>query len=97
MCCVKRNCCAGADEGALWDSFCRKMREAEKRKIAEVLEAMEKSRLAKVHGRKTMDSIVIFGAGNGGKIVKWMLEDFGVPIKAFTDNNRDKWGTDCKP
>lgn len=40
-----------------------------------------------------MDPVVIFGTGNGGMIVKWMLEDFGVPIRAFTDNNKSKWGT----
>lgn len=40
-----------------------------------------------------MNPIVLFGAGTGGKIVKWMLEDFGVPVKAFTDNGKDKWGT----
>lgn len=37
--------------------------------------------------------VVIFGAGSGGMIVKWMLEGFGIPVKAFADNNRDKWGT----
>lgn len=40
-----------------------------------------------------MNPVVIFGAGTGGKIVKWMLEDFGIPVSAFVDNNRDKWGT----
>lgn len=40
-----------------------------------------------------MNPVVLFGAGTGGKIVKWMLEDFGVPVKAFTDNGKDKWGT----
>lgn len=40
-----------------------------------------------------MNPIVIFGTGTGGMMVKWMLEDFGVPIRAFTDNNKDKWGT----
>lgn len=40
-----------------------------------------------------MNPVVIFGVGTGGKTVKWMLEDFGIPIKAFADNNREKWGT----
>lgn len=40
-----------------------------------------------------MNPVVVFGAGTGGKIVKWMLEDFGVTVKAFTDNGKDKWGT----
>lgn len=40
-----------------------------------------------------MKPVVLFGTGNGGMIVKWMLEDFGVPVKAFTDNNKSKWGT----
>lgn len=47
----------------------------------------------KARRNKNMDPVVIFGAGNGGMIVKWMLEDFGVPIRAFTDNNKSKWGT----
>lgn len=37
-------------------------------------------------GEKVHRPVVIFGTGNGGMIVKWMLEDFGVSIKAFTDN-----------
>ncbi|MBD5483313.1 MAG: glycosyltransferase [Lachnospiraceae bacterium] len=40
-----------------------------------------------------MDPVILFGAGTGGKIVKWMLNDFGIPVKAFTDNGKDKWGT----
>lgn len=40
-----------------------------------------------------MKSIVIFGAGSGGMMAKWMLEDFGWQIIAFTDNNASKWGT----
>lgn len=40
-----------------------------------------------------MDPVVVFGAGCGGKIVKWMLNDFGIPVKAFTDNGKDKQGT----
>lgn len=40
-----------------------------------------------------MNPVVVFGAGTGGKIVKWMLNDFGIPVKAFTDNGKDKWGT----
>lgn len=47
----------------------------------------------KARRNKNMDPVVIFGTGNGGMIVKWMLEDFGVPIRAFTDNNKSKWGT----
>lgn len=49
--------------------------------------------MRKSMGENEMNPIVIFGTGTGGMIVKWMLEDFGVPIRAFTDNNRDKWGT----
>lgn len=44
-------------------------------------------------GEKVHRPVVIFGAGTGGKIVRWMLEDFGIPVEAFVDNNRDKWGT----
>lgn len=44
-------------------------------------------------GKKVYRPVVIFGAGSGGMIVKWMLEDFGIPVEAFADNNRDKWGS----
>lgn len=44
-------------------------------------------------GENVHRSVVIFGAGTGGKIVRWMLEDFGIPVEAFADNNRDQWGT----
>lgn len=40
-----------------------------------------------------MNPVVLFGAGTGGSIVKWMLEDFGIQVRAFADNNRNKWGT----
>lgn len=40
-----------------------------------------------------MKPVVLFGAGTGGRIVKWMLEDFGVPVRAFADNSRAKQGT----
>ncbi len=37
--------------------------------------------------------VVIFGTGEGGRMAKWQLEDFGCQVVAFSDNNQAKWGT----
>lgn len=37
--------------------------------------------------------VVIFGTGEGGRMAKWQLEDFGCRVIAFSDNNQAKWGT----
>lgn len=40
-----------------------------------------------------MRSVIIFGAGTGGKLAKWMLEDFGYRVIGFSDNNESIWGS----
>lgn len=38
-------------------------------------------------------NIVLFGAGDAGKLVKHFLESQGIKIKFFSDNAKEKWGT----
>lgn len=50
--------------------------------------------IQKILGRKKFapDGLVIFGVGDCGKELMTILEECGVPVRLFVDNNLDKWG-----